>query len=75
MEKDLPVLLDDRLFLSIRETREVFGISPAHFYRLVGQGKLRIAKSGKKSLVPVDSVRAYAAEIDPEFSGQSAEGA
>jgi len=64
-------ILEGRLFLTVRETRNVLGISATHFYRLVGQGKLRISKTGKRTLVPTASIRAFAAELDPQ-SGKAA---
>jgi excisionase family DNA binding protein len=64
--------LDGRLFLTVREARNVLGISSTHLYRLVAKGKLRISKTGKRSLVPVSSIRAFAAELDPASVNEAA---
>jgi excisionase family DNA binding protein len=36
--------------LSVREAREILGISTAMFYKLIGQGELPVVKLGERTL-------------------------
>lgn len=53
------------LFVSPTEAGRLLGISRAAVYRLLASGDLSARKAGRRTLVPVESIRAYAASLPP----------
>jgi excisionase family DNA binding protein len=49
---------DDKLAYSIPGAARAIECSERHIYNLVAAGKLRIVKSGRKSLIPARDLRA-----------------
>ena len=45
--------------ISISDAVAMVGISRAQIYRLVGARKINMVKSGRRSLIPVSSLRDY----------------
>ena len=43
----------------------VFGLSRSCFYRLAGEGRIRLVKIGTRTLVDAASVRAFLAALPP----------
>jgi excisionase family DNA binding protein len=58
------------LFVSIKESGRIAGLSPVTIYRLIAGGHLRAAKAGSKTLVELASVKAYLAAL-PRFVGRT----
>jgi excisionase family DNA binding protein len=49
----------ERLALSVPEALRAMGIGRTRFYDEVGAGRIRIVKSGRRTLVPVSSLREF----------------
>ena len=47
---------EQKLFASIRETRETVSVSHTHLYGLIKSGKIAVHKEGRRTLVRVSSV-------------------
>jgi excisionase family DNA binding protein len=62
------------LFVSIAETARITGLSVVTVYRLIAREQLACVKAGRKSLVSMASIEAYAASL-PRFVGKAARGA
>ncbi|QJU60412.1 helix-turn-helix domain-containing protein [Sphingomonas sp. AP4-R1] len=41
----------------------MLGLSRATFYKLLSAGEVRAVKSGKRTLIPLESLREYAASL------------
>jgi excisionase family DNA binding protein len=54
---------DPRIFVSVKEAAEMLALSAWEVYQLCGSGTLESGKHGKRRLVLLESVRAYAASI------------
>jgi excisionase family DNA binding protein len=56
------------LFLSVQDAARTLGLSVVSIYRLIAREKLVSAKAGRKTLVSMASIEAYAASL-PRFVG------
>jgi excisionase family DNA binding protein len=56
-----PVL--EPVLASINATCECLDLSDTSVYRLIGQGKLKAVKAGIKTLITVQSIKAYVASL------------
>jgi hypothetical protein len=50
---------------TIARTTVLYGLSRSEIYRLPGRGKIRGVKSGRSTLILLDSVRTYVASLPP----------
>ncbi|MFL9918815.1 helix-turn-helix domain-containing protein [Paraburkholderia fungorum] len=51
----------------IAEVMQLLGLSQRTIYRMVGDGRLKLVKVGKRaSAVPADSLRAYMRDVQQE---------
>jgi excisionase family DNA binding protein len=50
---------------TISRTCQLYGLSRSEIYRLLGYGKIRGVKSGRTTLILLDSVRAHLASLPP----------
>ena len=64
----------DRLLHPIPEARKMLGdIGHTKFYQIVGAGKLKLVKIGRRSFLTDEEIRRYAASLQPEGGGPEAE--
>ena len=61
--KPSTVTFDDRLCLSVAETAAVIGVSKPTVWDEIKKGRLRVAKVGRRTLVPVDAIQAWLASM------------
>jgi len=54
--------VEDRIAVDVETAAEMLGISRGALYPLVMAGEVRSFKVGRRRLVPVDSLRAWAAQ-------------
>ena len=54
-----------RLTVTIHEAVRVSGISRSELYRRLGAGDIRAVKSGSRTLILMDSLRAHLASLPP----------
>ena len=59
----------DPITVSVDEARNAIGIGRTKFYELVGQGRLKTLKIGRRTLVLVASIRAL---VDGSSDGPAA---
>lgn len=65
MSTELP--WQSRLFVSLTEARQILGgVSRNTLYRRINDGHIRMVRNGGRAMIPVSSLRAYAAKIDPQ---------
>ena len=53
----------DPILVPIVEGANIIGVKRTKFYSIVNEGRIPIVKIGRKSLVSVESLRAYVASI------------
>jgi excisionase family DNA binding protein len=53
----------DKLLVSVNEASEMLSISRVTFYKLINAGAVETVKSGHRTLVPVDALKAYVATL------------
>lgn len=52
---------NETLAVSLKKACDMTGVSRSTFYRLVGAGRVRLLKVGRRSLVDMASLRAFLA--------------
>jgi len=52
-------LEDDRLYVRVAEATRMMGMGHTSLYKEIGEGRLPIKKSGKKTLIAVKDIRAW----------------
>jgi|HubBroStandDraft_1064217.scaffolds.fasta_scaffold887160_1 excisionase family DNA binding protein len=55
-----PLPAVQRLFLSINEACAALGCARSYIYELIGAGAIEARKMGGKTVIPADSLQAYA---------------
>ncbi len=64
----------DRLLHPIPEARKMLGdIGHTKFYQIVGAGKLKLVKIGRRSFLTDEEIRRYAASLQADGVGSEAE--
>jgi excisionase family DNA binding protein len=61
---DIPakVLLEQEVVLSVQQACRVIGIGKTLAYELIGTGRLRCVRAGRRVLIPTDEVKRFMAE-------------
>ena len=59
------------IFVSVKQAAKALNISPWSMYQLLDAGKVRSQYSGRRRLVRVDSLRAYADNLPTEPEGKA----
>lgn len=54
------------LLLSVREAAAAISCSRATFYKLLHQGRIQGVKLGGRTLIPVESLKAYARALETD---------
>src|SRR5829696_7129547 len=54
------------LFISVSAAAKALGVGRTYAYELIDRGRLRAVRDGRRRLVPVESVREYAARLIAE---------
>jgi len=62
MNKPTPPTSPERLTVSPAEACTMIGIGRTHLYRLIQDGRIRPAKLGRRTLIPVAQLQALLAE-------------
>ncbi len=62
------------LFLSLRDGFKLIGVGETKGRQLINEGRLKMVKLGRKSLLEVDSLKVFAASLThaPSYSSGSA---
>jgi len=60
----------DPITVSVDEARKALGIGRTKFYELVGEGRLKTLKIGRRTLVLVASIRALADDASNGSAGR-----
>jgi excisionase family DNA binding protein len=61
--------MNNKIALSPKEACEALGIGKTRLYELIGQGKIEARQCGRRTLILVESLRAYVAGL-PSISGR-----
>lgn len=59
----------ERLAVSIPEATIISGLSRSEIYRRLAAGDIRAVKSGTRTLIPMDSLKAHLASLPPASFG------
>lgn len=59
----------ERLAVSIPDAIAVSGLSRSEIYRRLAAGDIRAVKSGARTLIPMESLKAYLASLPPASFG------
>lgn len=54
------------ILISVTEAASAIGCCRATLYKLLAQGRLRAVKEGRRTLIPVTSLKAYARALETE---------
>ena len=49
--------------LSVKQVRQILGVSPMQVYRLLHEGEIRHYRVGNRFVIPVTAVREYLARV------------
>lgn len=61
----------DPIFVSVKQAAQALSISPWLCYQLLDEGKIASQYQGRRRLVRVDSLRAYADHLPTEPEGKA----
>ncbi len=71
-EEALPLL--ERLTVRVPDAAQILSVSRAAVYRLLNEGEIEASKSGQKTLIIVESLRAFIARNRRSMAPRSDEG-